>query len=353
MSVFASSDFRGHERVVFVHDSATGLHAIIAIHSTTRGPALGGCRMWDYETEEAGLRDVLRLSRGMTYKAALVNVDIGGGKCVILGRNTTKTPELMRAMGREIDKLNGMYITGPDVGTGVEDMTTIHEATDYVIGVAKDHGGYGDPSPSTALGVLMGIKAGLMHDRKSADLEGVSVAVQGLGHVGMNLCQLLHAEGVRLVVSDINHDRTEVAEKELGATVTGIGDIHRSEVDVYAPCALGAGLNDETIPEIQARVISGGANNQLDRDEHGDMLRDRGIIYLPDYVANGGGLVQVAAEWFKEPAEVYEPKINDIYHTCLEILQRADDEDISTNVASDRIAEERISSAKPDPAVME
>ncbi len=347
MSVFQATDFNHHEQVVFVNDKHAGLKAIIAIHNTAFGPALGGCRMWDYPSEEEGLRDVLRLSRGMTYKAALANVAVGGGKTVILGKESApKSAELMHAMGRAIEKLKGRYVTGPDIGTGVEDMTNIRETTAHVIGVDASKGGYGDPSPSTARGVFMGIRAGLQHKHGSADLKDVKVMVQGLGHVGYNLCRFLHEEGAQLFVADVNAEAVERAESELGAIAVAVDDVYSADVDVYAPCAFGAVINDNTLDRFKAGIISGGANNQLDQDRHGEALKELGIIYLPDYVANGGGLVQVAAEWYKEPEEIYRPKVDAIYETCLSILKKANEDDISTSLAADRIGEERVLSAE-------
>lgn len=343
MSVFASKDFFDHEEVVFINDSDSGLKAIIAIHNRTLGPALGGCRMWNYQSEEEALTDVLRLSRGMTYKAAIADVKLGGGKCVILGDNKTmKTPELMRAMGKAINRLNGSYITGPDIGTGVEDMTTIHEVSKYVIGVAEEEGGYGDPSTSTAMGVFVGTKAAAFHKWGSNDLTGIRVIVQGLGHVGWNLCRLLADAGAEILVSDLDTAKTQRAAAEFGAQVLEADKVYDAEADVFSPCAFGAVINDDTLARLKVEIISGGANNQLHRDHHGKELFEKGVIYLPDYVVNGGGLVQVAAEWFKEPESVYKPNIEKIYDTCLEILNRSQSEGIETNKAADLIAEDRI-----------
>jgi leucine dehydrogenase len=343
MNVFEAVDFDDHQQVAFVSEPTTGLRAIIAVHDTTLGPALGGCRMWNYASEEEALRDVLRLSKGMTYKAVLADVRLGGGKCVVMADpNSQKTPELLHALGRAIDRLKGEYITGPDIGTGEPDMNTIHEVTPYVIGISRDQNGYGDPSPSTAKGVYMGIRAGLAHKYGSPDVRNVRVAVQGLGHVGYNLCRFLHRDGADLYVADINNSKLQRAVDKLNAKIHEVETISMADVDVYAPCAFGATINDSTINRIRASIVAGGANNQLDRDDHGDALRERGIVYIPDYVANGGGLVQVAAEWYKEAAQIWEPKVEDIFNTCLDILVRADQENISTNVAADRIAEERI-----------
>jgi len=343
MSVFNTADFKDHERVTFVNDSSIGLRAIIAIHNTTLGPALGGCRMWKYHDEEEALRDVLRLSRGMTYKASMAGIKLGGGKCVILGDGQTeKTPELMKSIGRAINNLNGEYITGPDIGTGVEDMTTVYEETKYAIGVSVDKGGYGDPSPSTARGVFMGIKAALKHKFGSSDTKGIKVAIQGVGHVGYNLCRLLSETGAELLVSDVKPQKVERVKVEFGAISVDINDIYDADVDIFSPCAFGAVINDKTIPKFKAKIIAGGANNQLDKDQHGAALKEKGIVYLPDYAVNGGGLVQVAAEWFREDYKAYMPKIDAIYDTCTELIIRAEADDIPTNIAADRIAEERI-----------
>ena len=347
MSVFTAPDFDGHERVVFAHDRETGLKAIVALHDRTLGPALGGCRMWPYGSDAEAIADVLRLSRGMTYKAAIAGVKLGGGKSVILGDSRTqKTPALLEAMGRVIDSLEGRYITGEDIGTNPDDMAVIKRTTRYVTCLRKADGGYGDPAPMTALGVFQAIRAGCDAALGSADPKGLTVAVQGVGNVGFNLCRLLHEAGARLVVSDVHAPSVERAVQAFGATAVDPEDILSVEADVLAPCARGAVLNDQSLPRLRARVIAGAANNQLAEDRHADALAARGILYLPDYVANGGGLVCVAAEWYRDPPEAVETKVRAIFETCKTILARATAEGLSTGAAADRIAEERVAAAK-------
>jgi leucine dehydrogenase len=343
VSVFSAEDFDDHEQVLFVNDAEAGLRGIIAIHDTTLGPALGGCRMWPYPTEAEALRDVLRLSRGMTYKAAAARVGVGGGKSVIIGDpHSQKTPQLIEAMARAIDRMNGQYITGPDIGTSLEDMNRLRETTRYVIGVGTEQGGYGDPSPSTAQGVVQSIRAGLQHRDGQSDLTDVRVAVQGVGHVGYHMCRILSGAGAKLVVADIRDENVERVRDEFGVEVVAPDEIYDADVDVFSPCAFGAVINDETLPRFKARIIAGGANNQLEEARHGESVRQAGIIYLPDYVANGGGLIRVVAEWLRSDREAYERDVDAIYDTCLDVLRRAGEEGISTAVASDRIMEERL-----------
>ena len=345
MSLFSAQDFDEHEQVVFAADAETGLRAIIAIHDTSRGPALGGCRMWNYDSEDEAIRDALRLSRGMTYKAAIANLSLGGGKSVIIGDpRSEKTPDLLRAMGRAVENLKGRYIIAEDVGTGVEDMTHIRKETRHVVGLAPDQGGSGDPSPSTALGVLMGLKAAVDYSRDGKGLSGLRVAVQGMGHVGFHLCRYLAAEGADLVVTDIREDLVARAVKAFGATAVGADEIFDADVDVFAPCALGAILDNDTIPRLKAGIVAGSANNQLAEARHGDALRERGILYAPDYVINAGGVIQVASEREGWDRDQVTRKVKGLYDTVLGILQRADRQNVSTSLAADRIAEERFRS---------
>ena len=343
MSVFSAQDFDEHEQIVFAADAETGLRAIIAIHDTSRGPALGGCRMWNYDSDEEAVRDALRLSRGMTYKAAITDLDLGGGKSVIIGDpRTDKTPELMRAMGRAVENLKGRYIIAEDVGTGVEDMSHLRTQTRHVTGLAPEQGGSGDPSPSTALGVLMGVRAAVDYQAQRKDLSGLRVAVQGLGHVGFHLCRLLAAEGAELTVTDIREDTVKRAVEAFGATTVAADQIFDADVDVFAPCALGAILDDDTIPRLKAGIVAGSANNQLAEARHGDALRQRGILYAPDYVINAGGLIQVAGEREGKGRDQVSRKIKGLYETVLDILKRADRQNISASLAADRIAEEKF-----------
>lgn len=348
LEMFCSSDFSEHEEVVHISDRASGLKAIIAVHSTILGPAIGGCRLLPYASDAEALRDVLRLSRGMTHKAAIANVPFGGGKMVVLlDSNTRKTPEFMHAIGRAIDRLGGRYITGEDVGTTSEDMAEIRKATNYVMGAPLEDGGSGDPSPRTALGCFVGIQAGLEHRLGVRQLQGVRIAVQGLGNVGGHLCALLHSAGAKLFVSDVQPARLERAVTEWDAVPVDPGEIHRCAAEVFAPCALGAVLNDTTIPEIQASVVAGAANNQLEvESRHGALLRDRDILYAPDYAINSGGMIQLAVERANaDPADV-EPRVRAIGDTLKSIFLRAGTDGVPTSVAADGLARERLETAE-------
>jgi leucine dehydrogenase len=344
MSVFSATDFKNHEKVTFFFDKETGLKAIIAIHNTTRGPALGGCRMWPYVDEQHAITDVLRLSRAMTYKAAMANLPFGGGKAVIIGDpRKDKSRELFRAFGKFVEQLNGRYITAEDVGTSVEDMVYIHETTPYVVGLP---GGSGDPSPFTALGVFESIKAAVLHRLKKDSIQGLRVAVQGLGHVGYDLCKLLAEAGVELTVTDIDPERIALAVKKLGAHAVAPEDIYSADVDVFAPCALGAVINDLTIPQFKCRVIAGSANNQLENPAHGEILAKMKILYAPDYVVNAGGLIDVSYEgpsYNEEVVIAHEHKIKD---TLLEVFKVAEKQHISTSDAADLIAESRLKASE-------
>jgi leucine dehydrogenase len=345
MSVFEAPEFDNHEQVLFVNDGDSGLRAIIAIHNTTLGPALGGCRMWSYASEAEAIRDVLRLSRGMTYKSAVLDCGLGGGKSVIIGDpHSEKTPELFHAMGRAIDSLNERYIVGEDIGTNPLDMREILSTTRCVSCLLEEDGGYGDPAPMTALGVFSAIQAGLEKTLGTKNLDGVRVAVQGVGNVGRNLCRLLNEAGAKLTVCDVHEANLQATVDEFGAQAIAPESIYQAEVDVFAPCAMGAILNSATIPQLRAKVVAGAANNQLDLDEHGRLLADRGIAYLPDYVANGGGLVSCAAEWYGEAIEEVPGDVRGIYDTCKSILELAGSSGLTTSAAADRIAEQRFMS---------
>jgi leucine dehydrogenase len=349
MSVFDHPEFRQHEQVSFFHDAETGLKAIISVHNTRLGPALGGCRMWAYENDEQALRDVLRLSRGMTYKAAITGLPLGGGKSVIIGdAKKIKTPELMKAMGRAVEAFGGRYIVAEDVGTTVEDMNNINTQTKHVVGVAHDGEGSGDPSPVTAFGVYIGLKSAVRYRLHRSDLRGLKVAVQGLGNVGYNLCKLLAKDGAQLWVTDVAQDKVTQAVKEFGATPVPLDDIYEQEVDVFAPCALGAVLNDQTLKMLKAKVIAGAANNQLAEARHGNVLRDQKILYAPDYVINAGGLISVYYEHSSRASgKAYDraqvmAHVQKIDETSESIFRRADADGISTSAAADRIAEQRF-----------
>ena len=340
MTVFSGPDFKDHELVAFGSDPASGLKCIVAIHNTRLGPALGGCRMWDYASDDEALADALRLARGMTYKAAIAGLPVGGGKAVILGdARRDKSADLMRAFGRFIDSLGGRYITAEDVGTTAADMDIIAAQTRFVRGTS---GGSGNPSPMTALGVYMAIRAAVEHGLGRTELCGVGVAVQGLGSVGYALCRHLAEAGARLFVTDIDEGAVGRATAEFGATPVAPDAIYGIEADVFAPCALGAVLNDGTIPLLHARVVAGAANNQLAEARHGAELKRRGILYTPDYVANAGGLIDVAHDGPGHDADAVRRMTEGIYGTVKRILARARAEDAPTNEVSDRIAEERI-----------
>ncbi len=340
MSVFASNDFDDHEDVVFHTDSASGLKAIIAIHSTNRGPALGGCRMWPYDTEKQALSDVLRLSRGMTYKAAISNLPFGGGKAVIIGDpRIHKSEALLRAMGRFVGSLGGRYQTAEDVGTTVADMDILRKETRFAHGFSD---GTGNPSPATAYGCFMGIRAAVKHRLATDSVEGLTVAVQGLGSVGYRLCGYLADTGARLLVADINQALVQKTIAEFKATPIPAERIHRVDADVFSPCALGAVINDETLPQIAACIVAGSANNQLALPHHGAALKERGILYAPDYAINAGGLIDVAHEGHNYDPEKVLKEVALIYHTLIDIFERADLEGLSTDIVADRMAEERF-----------
>lgn len=348
MSVFSNIHFRNHETVVFGFDYATSLRAIIAVHNTNRGPALGGCRMHAYESEEQALADVLRLSRSMTYKSAMAGLRLGGGKAVIIGDpRRDKTPTLLHAMGRFVDSLNGRYITAEDAGTGIEDLKVIANETQHVAGIAerRDATGQwrnGDPAPATAYGVLVGIQASVRERLGWSDLQGVRMAIQGLGHVGWTLARYLRQAGAHLWVTDLLPEARERAAAELEATVVEPDAIYAQPVDVFVPCALGAVLNDETILRLQARVVAGSANNQLAEDRHGEMLRRRDILYAPDYVLNAGGVIDVAHDFGDYDPQETRRHIAGIADTLTEIYRRAQRTASPTNQVADHIAEERF-----------
>lgn len=311
-----------YEQLVFCQDKQSGLKAIIAIHDTTLGPALGGTRMWTYESEEAAIEDALRLARGMTYKNAAAGLNLGGGKTVIIGDpRKDKNEEMFRAFGRYIQGLNGRYITAEDVGTTVEDMDIIHDETDFVTGISPAFGSSGNPSPVTAYGVYKGMKAAAKAAFGTDSLEGKTVAVQGVGNVAYNLCRHLHEEGAKLIVTDINKEAVERAVAEFGARAVDPDDIYSQECDIYAPCALGATINDDTIPQLKAKVIAGAANNQLKETRHGDQIHDMGIVYAPDYVINAGGVINVADELYGYNSERALKKVEGIYGNIERVLE--------------------------------
>lgn len=332
-----------HEQVVFCHDKNVGLKAIIAIHNTALGPALGGTRMWNYKNEDEALTDVLRLSKGMTYKAAAAGLNLGGGKAVILGDSKTqKTEGLFRAFGQFVNSLNGKYITAEDVGTTVNDMEHIYMETPWVTGIPKDFGGSGDPSPYTAHGVLMGIKAAASEKFGTDSLKGMRIAVQGLGNVGSNLVRYLVEEGAKIVIADIDQGRVKAHHEKYGVEVVAPDQILFVECDIQAPCAMGAIINDETIPKLKCKAIAGGANNQLAEARHGDQLRELGILYAPDYVVNAGGLMNVFVELEGYSPERAFEKTKKVYDNVKKVFEIAKRDNIGTHTAADRLAEERM-----------
>lgn len=348
MDFYNNTSFDGHEQVTFFHHKKSGLKAIIAIHNTNLGPALGGCRMWDYESDDEALVDVLRLSRGMSYKAALAGLKLGGGKSVIIGdAKAQKTPELFQAMGRCVDRMMGRYIIAEDVGTSPEDMVEINKMTDHVVGLpGDDNAASGDPSPVTAYGTFLGIKASVEHRLNRQDLSGLHIVVQGLGHVGMNLCRHLHEAGAKLTVTDINEEALETAKAEFGAEIVSPDAVYDVSADVYAPCALGGTINDDTLARLDVPVIAGAANNQLLELSHGDILKQRNILYAPDFIINAGGLINVYYEWMNanEGSDRYSRddvfKHLDIIHENLKkTYQISDEQNVSTGLAAERLAE--------------
>lgn len=349
MSIFSAADYDDHEQVVFFSDQDTGLKAIVAIHSTALGPAVGGCRMWNYPTEQDAIDDVLRLSKGMSLKNAMADLGLGGGKSVIIGDPLTdKTPELFKAFGRYIDRLGGHYITAEDVGIEVDDMQIVATQTKYVAGLETGDHPSGDPSPYTAHGVFYGIKAAVRHRLGKKDLGGLTVLVQGLGHVGYRLCRELHEAGAKLVVTDINQGNVDRVVTEFAAKAVGPEAIFEQPGDVFAPCALGAVLDDHTVLKLKVPVIAGAANNQLGRDHNGEELRRLGILYAPDYIINAGGIIQVANEVHGRDTDVVEgmKKVEEIYGTLMEVFDEADKEGKPTNQIADTIAERRIEKAR-------
>ncbi len=347
MAIFVDMEKYDYEQVLFCQDKNSGLKAIIALHDTTLGPALGGTRMWTYATEEAAIEDALRLAKGMTYKNAAAGLDLGGGKTVIIGDpRKDKNPELFRAFGRYIQSLNGRYITAEDVGTTVEDMDLIHLETDYVTGISPEFGSSGNPSPVTAYGVYMGMKAAAREAFGSDSLEGKTVAVQGVGNVAYGLCEHLYKEGAKIIVTDINEQAVKRAVDAFKATAIDPDTIYDVECDIYAPCALGATINDDTIHRIKAKVVAGSANNQLKLPKHGDMLHEKGIVYAPDYIINAGGVINVADELNGYNRNRVMKKVEIIYHNLNRIFEISIESNIPTYVAADRMAEERIASVR-------
>jgi leucine dehydrogenase len=340
MQIFDTIASMGHEQIVLAHDPAAGYRGIIAIHSTILGPALGGTRFWNYATDEEAIVDALRLARGMTYKNAVAGLNLGGGKSVIIGDNKTKSRELLfRAHGRFVESLGGRYITAEDVGTSTADMDYVHMETKNVSGLA---GRSGDPSPVTAHGVFRAIQAAAKERWGKDDIANRTIAVQGCGHVGYFLAKELHEAGAKLVVTDIDPERVKRVVSEFGSRAVAPEEIYAVDADLFAPCALGAIINDKTIPVLKVEIVAGAANNQLLEERHGDELERKGILYAPDYVANAGGVINVYSELAGWTSARAFRKADEIYDTVLRVFSIAKQDGVPTYQAADRLAEQRI-----------
>ena len=346
--VFGQISFDDHEQIVFCNDKDTGLKAIIGVHSTVLGPALGGTRMWKYNSEWDALNDVLRLSRGMSFKSAITGLNLGGGKAVIIGdANTEKTPELMLRFGEFVHSLGGRYITAEDVGMKTEDMDLVRTVTPYVTGISEEKGGAGNPSPITAYGVFMGMKAAAKYTFGSDLLEDRVIYVEGIGNVGEALVENLTNEGAKVFISDIDKNRLEMIRDKYSVQIYSGENLYSEEMDIYAPCALGATINDFTIANLKAKVIAGAANNQLANElRHGKLLQEKGIVYAPDFLINAGGIINVYAELENYDRQEIIRKTENIYNTTLEILSNAEVNDLTTHQAALKIAQERIEAKK-------
>lgn len=340
MKIFDYLEKYDYEQLVFCQDRATGLKAIIGIHDTTLGPALGGTRIWDYETEEEAITDVLRLSRGMTYKNSAAGLNLGGGKAVIMGDPTKiKSEELFRTFGRFVEGLGGRYITAEDMNVGTQDMAYINDETDHCVGL---EGKSGNPSPVTSFGVFRGIEAAAEEVYGTTDLKGKTVAVQGLGAVGYGVCEYLHKAGAKLFVTDIRKESIDRVVNDFGATPVEPDKIYAVECDIFAPCAMGAIINDFTVEQLKCKIVAGSANNQLAEPRHGDMLVEKGILYIPDYVINSGGVINVYEELKGYNAERAMGRASNIFNIVKQIIAISKEENIPTYKAADRMAEQRI-----------
>ena len=345
--IFETLATYGHEQVVFCHQKDVGLKAIIAIHNTVLGPSLGGLRMWAYKTEQEALNDVLRLSRGMTYKAAISGLNLGGGKSVIIGGPAIKSEALFRSFGRFLQGLGGRYITAEDVNTNVDDIESIYQESGYAVGIHPEHGGSGDPSPYTALGVFHGLRAALEKTFGHADWAKRSFAVEGVGNVGLHLVRLLRQEKAKVFVTDIDASRVERAVEQCGCEAVSGEGIYDLKVDVFAPCALGSSINPETLPRLKCRIVGGSANNQLATPECGSELERRGILYTPDYALNAGGLINVALEIEGYHRELADRRVITIYDIIKRIFTFAEKQGLPTWQAADKIAEQRLAALGP------
>ena len=346
MEKYAYMEKYGYEQLVYLYDRNSGLKGAICIHNTTLGPALGGTRVWEYESEDDAIYDVMRLARGMTKKAACAGLNLGGGKAVIIGNSkklkadTVNREAFWRAFGRYVDSLNGRYITAEDVGTSPEDMNYVKMETNHVLGLPETSG---DPSPFTALGVLKGIKACVKEATGTAKLNGKTIAVQGVGSVGSYLCDYLHEEGARLIICDVDPEKTEAVAKRTGATIVGVDEIYDQPCDVFAPCALGSVISEETLDRLQCRIIAGGANNVLkDSNTDGQLVHERGFIYAPDYVINAGGLINVYQEIQGYDKDSAIRQIDLIFDRVREIIRVSKETNTPTYLVADKMADNRI-----------
>lgn len=337
--IFENLEDYGCEEVAFFYDKGSGLKAIIVIHDTTLGPAWGGTRLWSYHNEEEALVDALRLAKGMTRKASISGLDVGGGKAIIMAKPEQKTEALLRAHGRCVETFKGRFLTGEDVGIGVEDAMIMHKETEYVGGISKE---VGDPSPFTAHGVVYGIKACAKEVYGSSNLSGLRVAIQGVGHVGYNLAKELHKDGAELIVADMREELTRRVFQEFGAKVVPVEEIYSVDCDIFAPCALGAIINDETIPKLKCKIVAGAANNQLKEDHHGRLLYEKGIRYAPDYVINAGGLIAIYMESKHSTAEEGMKKVEEIEEKIWRIISVSKEHNEPTYEIANRLADERI-----------
>jgi leucine dehydrogenase len=326
--VFSHPAFDSHQTLQFVSDAKTGLKAIIAVHDTTLGPALGGCRRWRYDTEQDALTDVLRLSAGMTLKNAAAGLDLGGGKAVILSDGGEATPKMWRAFGAAVDRLSGRYITAEDVGTGQSAVDCIAETTSHVRGTSAD--GLGDPSPFTAQGVFAGIGAAAGHHLGVASLDGLTVAIKGLGHVGGAVAEKVFKDGAKLIVADIDDTKTKRFADGFGAKIAGVDDVHAARADIFAPCALGGGLNADTIPQLKVSIVAGAANNQLATEDDAKRLAERGILYAPDFIINAGGVISIALADRFNATEAMMDRVSELGNVLLAVFVQADAEQRTT-----------------------
>jgi leucine dehydrogenase len=342
--IFENMTSNGHEELVFCSDNNTGLKAIIAIHNTTIGPALGGCRMWNYSSEAEALNDVLRLSRGMSYKAAIAGLNLGGGKAVIIGDSKKNKNEILfRSFGRFVQGLAGRYITAEDVGTSVKDMEWVRMETEYVTGLSRALGGGGDPGPVTALGTFSGIRATVKKHLNKDSLVGLKIAIQGVGHVGYHLTRHLKEAGAEVFVSDLDQKALKSVVDDFGAKVIEVDEIYGANVDIYSPCAMGSTLNDQTIPKLKCSIVAGSANNQLkDELKHSEMLKKKDILYAPDYAINSGGLINCANEIEGYNRKRAFKQAEGIYDTLINIYERADNDNVTTHEAALKEAKKRI-----------